>query len=66
MSAATRFMAGLILIGAGILLSAGFFTSMPAPAAAAPNGMIALIYAGTALLAVSVLALGIGLLRKRG
>jgi hypothetical protein len=49
---------------AGILMSAGFFTSMLPPAASGPGPTIALIHAGAALLAASVLALGIGLLRR--
>lgn len=49
---------------AAILISLGFFVSMPAPDAAAPNGLVALIYVGAVLLAVSVLSLGIGLLRQ--
>ena len=50
---------------AGILLSAGFFTSMLPPAAVTPGPAVALIYAGAALLVASVLTLGIGLLRSR-
>ena len=50
---------------AGILLSAGFFTSMLPPAAVAPGPGVVLIYLGAVLLAVSVLTLGIGLLRSR-
>jgi hypothetical protein len=48
----------------GILMSAGFFTSMYSPAAAAPGPTLALVYVGAALLAVSVVTLGIGLMRK--
>ena len=50
---------------AGILLSAGFFTSMLPPTALAPGPAVVLIYLGAALLVVSVLTLGIGLLRPR-
>jgi hypothetical protein len=46
-----------------ILISAGFFVSIPSPAATQPNGLVALIYVGAALLALSVVTLGIGLLR---
>jgi len=46
-----------------ILISAGFFVSMPSPNASQPNGFVSLIYMGAALLAVGVVALGIGLLR---
>jgi hypothetical protein len=48
---------------AAILLPAGFFLSMTSPTATQPNGFIALIYVGIALLAAGVLTLGIGLLR---
>jgi Ni,Fe-hydrogenase I cytochrome b subunit len=46
-----------------ILISAGFFVSMPSPSAIQPNGAVALIYIGAILLALGVLTLGIGLLR---
>jgi hypothetical protein len=46
-----------------ILISAGFFVSIPSPTATQPNGLVALIYVGAALLALSVVTLGIGLLR---
>jgi hypothetical protein len=46
-----------------ILISAGFFFSMPSPAATQPNGAVALIYIGALMLAIGVLSLGIGLLR---
>ncbi len=48
---------------AAILMPLGFFLSMPSPAATAPNGFIRLIHAGAAVLAVSVVTLGVGLLR---
>ena len=48
-----------------ILISAGFFLSMLSPAAEAPSRAVYLIYAGAAILAVSVLTLGVGLLRPR-
>src|SRR5579864_256304 len=44
---------------AAILMPLGFFLSMPSPTATEPNGMISLIYAGAAVLAVSVVILGI-------
>ena len=50
---------------AGILMSAGFFVSMFAPTAAAPNAMVGLVHVGAALLAAGVLTLGVGLLRRR-
>lgn len=49
---------------AAILVPAGFFLSMTSPTATRPNGLVALIYIGIAALAVSVLSLGIGLLRN--
>jgi hypothetical protein len=49
---------------AAILISLGFFVSMPAPDATTPNGLVAFIYVGAVLLAISVLSLGIGLLRQ--
>jgi len=58
----------LIRVGipaSGILISAGFFVSMLAPGASEPSRAVALIYTGAGLLAVSVVSLGIGLLRAR-
>jgi Ni,Fe-hydrogenase I cytochrome b subunit len=46
-----------------ILISAGFFVSMPSPTATQPNRAVALIYIGAIILAIGVLSLGIGLLR---
>ncbi len=48
---------------AAILLPLGFFLSMTSPTATAPNGFVDFIYAGAVVLAVSVLTLGVGLLR---
>lgn len=48
-----------------ILISAGFFVSMPSPSATQPNGAVALIYVGAIVLAIGVLSLGIGLLRSQ-
>lgn len=47
---------------AAILMPAGFFLSVVRPDAQRPNRLIGLIYIGALLLAVSVVALGIGLL----
>ncbi len=47
-----------------ILISAGFFFSVLSPAATQVSPAIGLIYVGAALLAFSVLTLGIGLLRS--
>jgi len=46
-----------------ILIPAGFFFSMLTPSSEKPNGMVSLIYAGAVVLAVSVVTLGVGLLR---
>jgi hypothetical protein len=62
---ALRWLARLGVPVAGILLSAGFFTSMLPPTAVAPGPTAVLIYLGAALLTVSVLTLAIGLLRSR-
>jgi len=56
----------LVRIGvplSAILISAGFFFSVLPPTATKANGAISLIYAGTLILAVGVVTLGIGLLR---
>jgi hypothetical protein len=56
----------LVRIGvplAAILISAGFFFSMLPPTATQPSGAVALIYVGALILAVSVVTLGIGLIR---
>lgn len=47
-----------------ILISAGFFFSMLAPTAKEPGRAVWLIYAGALILALAVVALGIGLLRS--
>jgi hypothetical protein len=49
---------------AAILIPLGFFLSVPLPTATQPNGAISLVYVGAMALAVSVLTLGIGLLRS--
>lgn len=57
----------LVRIGvplSAILISAGFFFSMLAPTATQPSGAVSLIYVGAVILAVSVLTLGIGLIRN--
>ena len=48
---------------AAIFLPLGFFISVAPPNAASPNRAVWFIYLGALLLAVSVLALGVGLLR---
>jgi hypothetical protein len=47
-----------------ILISAGFFFSVLPPTATQASGAVALIYAGALILAVGVVALGVGLLRS--
>ena len=49
---------------AAILVPAAFFLSVLQPDAAAPNGLIYLAYVGAVVLAVGVLILGIGLVRR--
>lgn len=48
---------------AAILISAGFFFSVLPPTVTQPNGAVSLIYLGAVVLAVSVVSLGIGLLK---
>jgi hypothetical protein len=48
---------------AAILISSGFFFSVLSPTATQANGAVVLIYLGAAVLAFSVVTLGIGLLR---
>lgn len=49
----------------GILMSAGFFTAMHSPTAQTPGPTVALVYVGALLLAVSVVTLGVGLIRRQ-
>jgi hypothetical protein len=49
---------------AAILVPAAFFLSVMSPDARAPNGLIYLAYVGAVVLAVGVLILGIGLVRR--
>jgi hypothetical protein len=48
---------------AAILIPAGFFFSVTSPRAERPNGAIGLVYVGALVLAISVLILGVGLVR---
>jgi hypothetical protein len=48
---------------AAIFVPLGFFLSVPSPDATVPNRAVSLIYLGAVLLAISVLTLGVGLLR---
>jgi hypothetical protein len=49
---------------AAILMPAGFFFSVLKPDATTPNPLIYLTYVGAAILAIGVLVLGIGLIKK--
>jgi hypothetical protein len=49
---------------ASTLMGPGFFLSMPSPDALKPNRLVRLISVGAATLALSVVILGIGLLRS--
>src|SRR5438105_542915 len=49
---------------AAILMPAGFFLSMLSPGTTAPNSLIALTYVGAVVLAIGVVTLGVGLLRR--
>jgi drug/metabolite transporter superfamily protein YnfA len=48
---------------AAILVPAGFFLSTLAPTVSSPGGLVSLVYPGAAALGVSVLTLGVGLIR---
>ena len=47
---------------AALLMPGGFFFSSMGPGRDKPNGLIAMVFAGAALLAVSLVSLGVGLL----
>jgi hypothetical protein len=49
---------------AAILLPLAFFLSVLSPDATAPNGFIYLAYGGAAVLAIGLVTLGVGLLRR--
>jgi hypothetical protein len=49
---------------AAIFIPLGFFLSMASPNATQPNRLVTLIYVGALILALSVLTLGVGLLRS--
>jgi hypothetical protein len=59
-------LAWIVRIGvpaAAILIPAGFFLSVASPRAERPNSAIQLVYLGAVILAISVLILGVGLVR---
>jgi len=63
-----RFFQWMVRFGvpvAAMLLSSGFFLSVLSPTSTGPNRAINLIYCGSLLLTLSVVTLGIGLLRAR-
>jgi hypothetical protein len=49
---------------AAILMPLGFFLSMPSPDALKPKRLVRIIYVGAVTLALSVVILGMGLLRS--
>lgn len=49
---------------AAILMPAGFFLSTLSPTVAAPNMLIGLTYVGAVVLAIGVVTLGVGLVRR--
>jgi hypothetical protein len=51
---------------AAILIPLEFFLSVPSPDAKETNGLVSLIYPGAVRLALSVVTLGVGLLRSPG
>ena len=51
---------------AAILIPLGFFLSMLSPDATKPSRLVSLIYVGAVILALSVVTLGVGLLRSPG
>lgn len=61
--ASLLWLARLGVPAAAIFLPMGFFPSVASPKATAPNRTVSLIYLGAVLLAVSVVTLGVGLLR---
>src|SRR5262249_54459980 len=50
---------------AAIFLPVAYFLSVPSPHATQPNALIYLAYVGAVVLAIGLLALGVGLLRRR-
>jgi hypothetical protein len=52
------------LPAAAILLPVAFFLSVASPSATEPNGLIYLAYLGAVVLAIGLVVLGVGLLRR--
>jgi hypothetical protein len=64
LSSAMKWLVRLSIPIAAILVPAAFFLSVLSPDARTPNQLIYLAYVGAALLAVGVLILGLGLIRR--
>lgn len=63
LSASWKWVARLGAPIAAILVPAAFFLSTLSPTSSSPNGLVNLAYPGAAALALSVLTLGVGLIR---
>ena len=63
LSAAWKWVARLGAPIAAILVPSAFFLSTLSPTSTSPNGLVNLAYPGAAALALSVLTLGVGLIR---
>ena len=63
LSAGWRWVARVSAPAAAILLPVAYFFSVLTPDATEPNGVIYLAYVGAGVLALGLLALGVGLLR---
>jgi uncharacterized membrane protein len=64
LTAGQKWFVRLSIPSAAILLPSAFFLSVLRPDATEPNRLIALAYAGAAVLAAGVVLLGVGLLRR--
>jgi uncharacterized membrane protein len=64
LTASQKWFVRLSIPSAAILLPSAFFLSVLRPDATEPNGLIALAYAGAAVLAAGVVLRGVGLLRR--
>jgi uncharacterized membrane protein len=65
LSPGAMWLARLSAPAAAVLMPLGFFLSVLKPEATAPNALINLVYIGGAVLAVGLVVLGVGLLRRR-
>lgn len=65
LSPALKSVARSAIPAAAILMPLGFFLSVVSPTAERPNALIWFTYAGAVVLAVGVLTLGVGLVRRR-